>query len=54
MNKQDFIDAAIAAYHNMFGSDEFDETNVCSLECLSKNRQYILTIDIQIRRNTDE
>lgn len=54
MNKQDFINAAIAAYHNMFGSDEFDETNVCSLECPSNNGQYILTIDIQIRRNRDE
>ena len=47
---QQFIDFALYQYFKTFYKEEFDETNVCSLECISKNQEYKIEIDIQIQK----
>lgn len=48
--RQMFLDIALYEYFKMFRNEEFDDTNVCSLECISKNQEYELNIDIQIKK----
>lgn len=47
---QQFINIAFYQYFKTFHKEEFDETNVCSLECISKNQEYKIEIDIQIQK----
>lgn len=48
--RQMFLDIALYEYFKMFQNEEFDETNVCSMECISNNQEYELNIDIQLKK----